>query len=199
MKPGYGVRHPDLLELLDEAKPVAVEETTWPSGTQWRIAAFVDDRELPDDLVVSVRCLVAVGDSVVVCRNADGVFHAWPGGRRQPGETHAQTATREVHEETGWGIDANSLRRLGWLHLQHLEPQPPDNPLPHPDVLQIVYSASARERDGGHNADWTDIEGYELASRLCTREEAVSKVTADPLCAVFLRELQKQEEIPTGQ
>jgi 8-oxo-dGTP pyrophosphatase MutT (NUDIX family) len=178
-----------LLAILDEATPTAVQETTWSPSTRLRVAAFVDDRELPDDLVVSVRCLVEVDAQVVVCRNADGVFHAWPGGRRQQGETHAETAAREVREETGWLIDPASLRRLGWLHLQHLRPQPSDHPYPHPDFLQIVYTASARERVGGLDVSWIDSEGYELASQLCTPQDAIPLVKDDPLCAVFLREL----------
>lgn len=191
MRAGYGTRHPRLLAILDEATPAAVHETTW-SGTPLRIAAFVGDRELPDDLVVSVRCLVEVDGRVVVCRNVDGVVHTWPGGRREPGETDAQTAAREVREETGWLIDPTSLRSLGWLQFQHLRPRPSDHPYPHPDWLQVVYSVSARERVGGSDVSWTDSEGYELASWRCTQEEAISLVTGDPLCAVFLRELRSE-------
>ena len=190
MNRGHRSRHPGLLAILDEATPTAVQETTWSPSTRLRIASFVDDRELPDDLVVSVRCFVEVDTKVVVCRNADGVFHAWPGGRRQQGETHAETAAREVREETGWLIDPASLRRLGWLHLQHLRPQPLDHPYPHPDFLQVVYTASARERVVGPDVSWTDSEGYELASQLCTPRDAIPLVKDDPLCAVFLRELQ---------
>jgi 8-oxo-dGTP pyrophosphatase MutT (NUDIX family) len=192
VKPGYGIRHPGLLAILDEATPVAVEETTWAPTTPVRTAAYLGEQKLPDDLVVSVRCLVAVDRRVVVCQNADGVFHAWPGGRRQPSETHAQTAAREVLEETGWLIDTTSLKRLGWLHLQHLRSQPPDHPYPHPDWLQVVYTAPALQRVGGPDISWTDKEGYELTSQLCTPEEAIPLVTGDPLCAVFLRALRSR-------
>ena len=49
--------------------------------------------------------------------NLDGLTHAWPGGRRQPGESFAETAAREVEEETGWLVRPGSFRLLGWLHL----------------------------------------------------------------------------------
>lgn len=66
MRPGYGSRHPGLLAILDEATPTAVDQMTWSPHTRLRVTAFVDDRELPDDLVVSVRCLVEVYGRVVV-------------------------------------------------------------------------------------------------------------------------------------
>lgn len=138
---------------------------------------------------MSVRCLVRVDGHIVVCENADGSLHPWPGGRRQTGETFVQTACREVHEETGWLLDPESLRPLGWLHFHILRPQrPEEHGLPHPDFLQVVYAGAARSRDGGRESDWTDTEGYELHSQLLPLEEALTTVT-EPLSMIFLHEL----------
>jgi hypothetical protein len=57
------------------------------------------------------------------------------------------TIVREVHEETGWWIDRDSVRRMGRLHLTHLLPQPSDPTTPYPDFLQIVCQAKASGRE----------------------------------------------------
>jgi 8-oxo-dGTP pyrophosphatase MutT (NUDIX family) len=150
-----------------------------------RISAFAGPAELPSEFVVSVRCIVEVADQLVVCQNADGVWHPWPGGRREPGETYAETARREVHEETGWLLEPESLQDIGWLHFEHLKAQPADHPYPHPDWLQIVYRAAATTRDGDHDTEWTDTEGYEQRSKLVGISEARDLVIGDALSIVF--------------
>ncbi|MGH9245520.1 MAG: NUDIX domain-containing protein [Acidimicrobiales bacterium] len=121
MRSGWGVRHPVLGEILRSSTALAVEETRWvDSALRLRVAADAPLIDLPDELVVSVRCVVTVDRRrLVLCTNADGT-HAWPGGRREPGESDAATACREVHEETGWLIEPDTLRSLGWLHFEHL-------------------------------------------------------------------------------
>lgn len=180
------MRHPDLLTLLDRCAPCAVHETAWRNGTvPLRISSYLGPEELPEELVTSVRVIVRVGEHVVVCDNVDGFTHAWPGGRREPGETYAETASREVREETGWVLDPCTLTPLGWLHLFHLgDPVPP---FPHPDVLQLVLVGHASERVA---EDWTDTEGYEISSRLAGLEEAHATISAaEPLCQPFLKAL----------
>jgi hypothetical protein len=72
MRPGWGVRHPELAGLLSSARPVASEETAWMDGSvPLRVSAYPFVVALPDELVVSVRCLVRVGESVVVCTYPD--------------------------------------------------------------------------------------------------------------------------------
>lgn len=187
MKLGFGVRHPSLLEMLAGRRPAACVDETWGNGTlPLTICAYTAPADLPDELVTSVRCIVEVGDGIVICENADGRYHIWPGGRRLPGETHAETAVREVHEETGWLLDESTIRPVGWLHLRRLVPAPPDFPYPHPDFVQLVLRASASSRDGGHDADWSDVEGYEVASRVVPVEEARRLVADDPVNAAFL-------------
>ncbi len=75
-------------------------------------------------------------------RVSGGLNHAWPGGRRQRGESFEGTAAREVEEETGWLVRAGSFRFLGWLHLVHLGPTAGPS-LARPDFCQVVGSAAA--------------------------------------------------------
>lgn len=122
---GFGARHPDLARLLACHEPAATGETSWLGGAiPLRVSAYATPTDLPEELVTSVRCVVRFGELVVFCENADG-GHPLPGGRREPGESYADTAAREVHEETGWLLDRNTLRPLGWLHLEHLAPRRP--------------------------------------------------------------------------
>lgn len=121
---------------------------------------------MPDALVTSVRCIVITADGVVRCNNRDG-SHLWPGGRREPGETFKETATREVLEETGWLLDPDSLHLLGWLHFEYLSERPSDWPFPHPDFVQLVFTATARRReDTADGQAWTDTDGWEQSSDL---------------------------------
>jgi ADP-ribose pyrophosphatase YjhB (NUDIX family) len=182
MRSGFGTRHPGLIPILAREVPASTDD----NGSVLT-AAYLGSTELPDELITSVRCLVRVGTDVIVCTNADGVAHPWPGGKREPGETFAQTAVREVHEETGWRLRPDSLRRLGWLHFQHLRSVADDYPFPHPDFCQLVLTGSAVSRDVAPDDDWTDPDGYELESRLLTVADAIAATAAEPGAAVFLR------------
>lgn len=185
-RPGFGRRHPAMDSLLAATTPVATDETAWLGGAMpLRVGAYIGPADLPDELVTSVRCLVRVGAKIVLCENADGA-HPMPGGRREPGETYVDTAVREVHEETGWLLDRDSLRPLGWLHLEHLAARRPDDPYPYPDLLQVVFRGTATVRDGDPGATWTDTDGYELHSRLVTPAEARASTSTDMLAPVFL-------------
>jgi ADP-ribose pyrophosphatase YjhB (NUDIX family) len=137
-----------------------------------RVTAYVGAASLPLELVTSVRCLVRVRDLIVVCETPNGTWHPWPGGRREVGESFEATASREVHEETGWLLDTETAKFIGWLHLEHLRTPPRGYEFPHPDFLQVVLIANATTRDGGLESDWTDTEGYEMRSRLVSISEA---------------------------
>jgi hypothetical protein len=91
-----------------------------------------------------------------------------------------------VHEETGWLMQEESLRQLGWLHLEHLAPPPLDHPFPHPDFCQIVLAGRAVERDQRDGADWTATDGYEVSSQLMSIDEAWSAVADEPAARVYL-------------
>jgi 8-oxo-dGTP pyrophosphatase MutT (NUDIX family) len=158
------MRHPDLVALLASLRPAVTERITWPGDIVVEVAAYPVPTPVPPDLVTSVRCIVRVGERIVVCRSPDMV-HVWPGGRRLPGETYEMTARREVYEETGWLLDEADLRLLGFLHFRYVDPQPDDHPYPHPDFLQVVYTGRAHGRDG-RAPDWIDLDGWEQGHRL---------------------------------
>lgn len=186
---GQPVHHPGLAAAMRVAEPVASQEIAWDGGAMpLRVSAYLTTPELPLELVSSIRCIVWVGDRLLFCENKDGA-HPWPGGRRIQGESYADTAAREVHEETGWHIDRASMRQLGWLRLTHLGPEPAGNPGPYPDFLQIVFTARATERDGGVDAEWVDTDGYELTSSLVTLADAAARTSTDMFANVFLQRL----------
>lgn len=136
MKPDDEIR-----AFLVGKKPFHEAEDAWTDGDMpLRLRHFRSDEQPPEEYITSVRCLLFQDDSVLVVSNREG-RHILPGGRRKGGETIEQTLRREVAEETGWSID--SISRLGFIHLQHLEPKPPGYRFPHPHFFQIVYTARA--------------------------------------------------------
>lgn len=184
--------HPGIAAAVRAAgAPAAVRETVWAHGTMpLRVSGYLTAPDLPLELVTSVRGIVHVrGDDgverVVFCENADG-RHPWPGGRRIEGESFADTVLREVHEETGWRVDAGSLRPLGWLHLLHLGPEPAANQGPYPEFVQLIFTATASSRDVPLDADWDDADGYELRSSLQTLADARRLTSTDMLADVFV-------------
>jgi ADP-ribose pyrophosphatase YjhB (NUDIX family) len=182
-RPGYGERHPGLVELLATHVPAVELGVTW-GVTPLRAAAYPEVPAPPVDVVMSVRVIVEVGDDVVVCTNANGLRHPFPGGRREPGETLAETAVREVHEETGWQLDPDTLAPLGFLHFRYVDPVDPAwLHLPHPDLVHLVYSGTAVGRAAD---DWTDTEGFELSSELLARDAALEATAGEPLAWPFL-------------
>jgi 8-oxo-dGTP pyrophosphatase MutT (NUDIX family) len=188
MKPGFGVRHPAVAALLASEQPVASKRIAWLNGRlPLQVSAYTSIHgDLPDAVLTSIRCLVRVGDRIVMCENRDGERHLMPGGRRIAGESFADTALREVHEETGWMVERASLRALGWLHLHNLNAPPIDSSLPYPDFLQLVMCGCATERDGGVDANWTDVEGYEISSRLVSITQAQSGTPDELFERIFL-------------
>jgi ADP-ribose pyrophosphatase YjhB (NUDIX family) len=183
-RPGYGGSHPELVRLLATLTPAAVERVTWPARVV-DVAAYLTPVAPPSDVVTSVRCIVQVEDRVVVCETPNDV-HVVPGGRREPGETFEATARREVHEETGWLIEVSDLRLLGFLHFRHTQALPDDHPTPHPDFLQVVYTARARAHDDQRPADWADVEGWELGHRLLSASE-LDQIELPAVQRAFLR------------
>jgi hypothetical protein len=184
--------HPALAAVLEtEGRPVAQHETAWFDGAMpLRISAYLGAEStprLPLELISSIRCIVRVGDKYLLCENKSS-RHPWPGGRRNAGESFAETAAREVHEETGWLLIQDSLRQLGWLRLRHLGPDPEGNEGAYPDFLQLVFVGEATEREGGLSPDapWDDVDDYELGSSLVTLEEAIERTSVDMHAQVFL-------------
>ena len=63
--------------------------------------------------------------------------HVLPGGRRETGETLAETIEREVWEEAGWQVEVGTV--VGFIQFVHLGPRPPG-------FVQVVYRDVAQRR-----------------------------------------------------
>lgn len=190
--PPWDPPQPAVTALLGAAgTPAASVDARWGVDGELplRINAHVGPIEISEEHVSSIRCLVEVDGRVVVCSNVHGKRHPWPGGRLEPGERFVEAACREVHEETGWLLDPQSLHPLGWLHIdKQLDERPVDHPFPQKDFVMVVWSGRASERDGGRDSEWTDTEGYELSSELMTVADAIVAVEDDdPTSVPFLR------------
>ena len=185
-RPGYGLRHPELSARIRTLKPIASTIVHWGADRELpiRLCGYAGIAEVPQELVSSIRCIVRADDGVVLCTN-DHETHPWPGGRREPGELWADTACREVLEETGWSIDRDSLRPVGWLHYEYLTERPSGWPYPHPDFIQIIFVADADDRLRVEAGGWTDAEGWERSSELVGIAEACTLVH-DPVARAFL-------------
>jgi ADP-ribose pyrophosphatase YjhB (NUDIX family) len=133
---------PDLASFLNGLTPAASEEWHWPTiGQDFHVVGYLTTADPPLDLVVSVRAIARRGDLVFVFES-EGVTHAIPGGRREPGESPDAALVRELREETGCAI-VGTPRRLGILHLHNRSPrrQDPKYKYPYPDTLQWVFVA----------------------------------------------------------
>lgn len=174
--------------MLDGLVPAdAYDEVwRWPGGTMpLRVSAYLGtDLVVPDELVTSVRCVVEVAGQIVVCRTPSDL-HALPGGRREPGETYAETAAREVREETGWQLDERTLRPLGLIHLRHLAEPPPGYAYPYPDFVQLVFAGLASDRVS--RAEWVDTEGWEQESFLVAKADVLENLTLTRSSVPFVR------------
>jgi 8-oxo-dGTP pyrophosphatase MutT (NUDIX family) len=135
----------DLAAFLGRHSWGVSEEAVWLDGAiRLRIDCYLTREQPPSQYVVSARCLVLKGSEVLALRNAGG-WHVLPGGRRERGEEPEDTVRREVVEESGWHVD--DLAPLGFMHLHHLTPKPPDYEFLYPDFLWSVHVAQAGEHD----------------------------------------------------
>ncbi|HEU5316981.1 MAG TPA: NUDIX domain-containing protein, partial [Chloroflexota bacterium] len=143
----------DVRSFLAAFEPVDEYDAPWGAGTL-RIAWYLHDGPLPPAVlsrVTSIRCIVLRLDpqyperpEVLVIRTRDGHTHVWPGGRREPGESPRETATREVWEEAGCRV--RGLRPIGFTHLYRTEPPPPGHPYP-TEFFYALYAAELLTQD----------------------------------------------------
>lgn len=135
---------PELSEYLERHQAIAEESVVWGQGSlPFRMTVYLAEELPPLEYVTSVRAVVLRDAEVLVVLDESGDHHVLPGGRREHGESIEETLRRELLEETGWAVGVPHL--VGVLHLHHLAACPTDYPYPFPDLLQLVYCATAVE------------------------------------------------------
>ena len=126
-------------DFLRGRTPVATGSSTWWEGEiELDISSYVTKDEPPADLVSSVRAIVFRGDDVLLMCNRDGT-HILPGGRIEHGESQMDALRREIMEEAG--IEITDIQRIGFMHLRHRTPMPPDYPYQYPDFFWSIFRA----------------------------------------------------------
>lgn len=122
---------------------------------------------------------------MLVTWDVNGTADCLPGGGAEPGETVANTAAREVWEETGWHIDVSSVRVLGWIHVESLVPPCPDHAFPHPDgFMTVVHSRPSHADD--KQPGWQDVHGFIARSTFVPTTELPDSIRSSPIHAPFL-------------
>jgi GrpB-like predicted nucleotidyltransferase (UPF0157 family)/8-oxo-dGTP pyrophosphatase MutT (NUDIX family) len=134
-------RKTELAAYLARHTAGAEEEALWLNGAiRLRIRCYLSDEAPPSEYIASARSVVWRGSEVLTVRNPHE-WHVLPGGRREGTETPERALRREVLEETGVHIERPL--RLGFVHLHHLTPKPPDYEFLFPDFLWAVYLSEA--------------------------------------------------------
>jgi hypothetical protein len=52
--------------------------------------------------------------------------------------------------------------------------------------VESIVHADERERGGGHAANWTGTDGYEVSSQLMSTGQAWAAVSGDQVCRMYL-------------
>ena len=145
-------------EFLKRYTPVTVEAHLWGGGEiKLTVSAYITCDEPPPQLVSSVRALVFRDESILLMHNVDG-SHIHPGGRVEAGESHLDALRRELMEEAG--VKITGVLRLGFLHLRHQTPKPPNYSYLYPDFIWPIIVA---EYDGDSEEPQVQ-DDYELSS-----------------------------------
>lgn len=145
-------------EFLKHYSPVVVEGSVWGAGEiELTVSSYITCDEPPLQLVVSVRALVFRDESILLMQNVNGP-HILPGGRVEAGESHLDALRRELVEEAS--VEITNVRWLGFMHLRHTTPKPPDYPYLYPDLFWPIFRA---EYDGD-SEETQEPDDYELSS-----------------------------------
>ena len=143
---------------LKHYAPVDVERSVWSAGEiELTVSSYITCDEQPSELVVSVRALVFRDESILLMQNVNG-HHILPGGRVEARESHLDALRREIVEEAG--VEITGVRRLGFMHLRHETPKPPNYPYLYPDLFWPIFQAEYN-RDSELTLEPDD---YELSS-----------------------------------
>ncbi len=135
---------PAIAAFLSNYTAVAIERMDWRSVKIKLVAsAYVTHDLPPPDYITSVRSLVFHNGGILLMRNRDGA-RILPGGRLESGETLLDALRREIREEAG--VCIGDIHRLGFVHLRHQTPKPPQYAYPYPDFFWLVFRAHAHSK-----------------------------------------------------
>lgn len=95
--------------------------------------------EPSDELVANVKIIGRADGGIVVCATDRG-WRMIPGGTREPGETIAETAGRELREESG-GTITGPIVTVGALRVDASNTQPYRPHLPYPISYWLYVAA----------------------------------------------------------
>ena len=166
---------------MGQLTTVAQARWVWHNGTlPFDVRSYITYICPPKEYVVSARCLVTQGDSVLVVRTQDDESHVLPGGHIGLGESYQDAIRRELREETGWSV--SDLSYLGFISLTRLVPKPKEIQAPHPHFCHLVYSARAK----AHDASAKLSDDYEQSSAF-VRYNEVLEILDDPINLSFLK------------
>lgn len=113
-----------------------------PQRWEWGgIDARFSMAEPPADLVSNVHVVAYDGDRIILCRDARDVWFL-PGGTREPGESIAECAARELLEEAGAQL-TSPLVTIGahYCISDHEQPYRPHQPHPEKAWLWCIADA----------------------------------------------------------
>ncbi len=106
---------------------------------------------------VTVDCLVLRDGQILLAKRADGMLEAnkWclPGGFAERNETTAETARREVLEETGWSISNLTLLSIN---------DSPTRPGEDRQNIDFIYFTDAQKQVAKRDLENTSIQWFSL-------------------------------------
>jgi 8-oxo-dGTP pyrophosphatase MutT (NUDIX family) len=159
-----------LQQFIAPLTTLVTEIYDWPVA-RFEVNTYLHSIAPPAEFITSVRAVVLRNHTVLVVQDPDGQ-HILPGGRRERGESYAETAIREVLEETGWQVTIGPL--LGCKHFHQVTPATTESFPAQPDFTQLVYVAYAVN----YRPEAKEENGYELgAAFVALQQLAQMKIT----------------------
>jgi 8-oxo-dGTP diphosphatase len=125
-----------MMAIMSQRWAAEYPELFTPSSFAWgglgdhRLEIEFTLEEPPDALVANVKVIGRTSTGIVVCGTDQG-WRMLPGGTREPGETIAETASRELYEEAG-GVITGPLTWVGAFRVDALKTEPYRPHLPYP-------------------------------------------------------------------